>query len=173
MNRDQPTLIIRANQQTAISGALIFTGIDVFMAYQFRKELIDWKHWDTSLPEKIFFVLLVVVTVMTWIALVQNSPRLKMDQVGIWRRRHVFSHTLKLLVTWDNISYYTTQLEPRHNLPTLDLVIRKKVPDEPVNVNITNSDISRENILLLLRIYSKQYGFNDFLEALDAPIAET
>jgi len=170
MNTDQRTLIIRGDRQLGIFGALSFTGIDVFMAYQFREELIDWKHLDASYFGKIVWVLFMVVTVMAWISLFQNLPRLKMDNVGIWKRRHAFSHTLKLIVTWDNISYYTTQVIPDRNLPTEDLVIRKKVPDEPVNVDITDSNISRENILSLLSFYSQKYGFNDFVEELNSPM---
>lgn len=75
---------------------------------------------------------------------------------------------MRLVVPWDNISYYTTQVIPSQSLPTENLVIRLKEPDEPVEIGITDSYKSRMDILNILKTYSERYGFNNFVDELNS-----
>ena len=163
----QPVLEIKGNRNLGIAVALGFTGISAAVGYSLRTQLFLWKNFNPEGLNTIFFLILVLIAILTWLDLFNDLPRLRFDPTGIWKRKNFLAHSMKLMVTWDNISYYTSQVIPSETIPTENLVIRMKDPDEPVELGITDSDKSREDILYVLKIYAGRYGFNDFVEELN------
>ena len=160
-------LIIKGNKGLGIFAAFMMTAVSGLIGYEMGNELFDWKHFNPAGWNTLLFLIVAVFTALCWIAVFRDLPRLKIDSRGIWKQRNFLSHSLKLVVTWDNISYYSSQVQPSQTIATENLVIRKKEPDEPVEVDITDSNISREEILRVLHSYSVRYGFNDFVEELN------
>jgi hypothetical protein len=165
----QPVLIVNGSRSLSILNVCIFTAISGVMAYGCRTELFHWTPFNPNGVNTIIFMLFLALTALSWLLLFKDTPRLRFDTTGIWKRRHFLSHTLKLVVPWDNISYYTTQVIPSRTISTEDLVIQLKEPDKPVNIDITDSDKGRDVILTVLKFYSERYGFNDFVETLNDP----
>jgi hypothetical protein len=160
----KPILIIKQDKSLAILNVCAFTGISGYMAYNCRQEFFDWRDFHPSARDTIVFLLLLGLTSLLWVILVKDLPQLKFDATGIWKPQHFLSHSLQLIVSWENVSYYTTRVKPSRSLPTEDLIIRMKEPDEPIAIGITDSDKSRDQILAVLKSYSEQYGFNDFVD---------
>jgi len=68
---------------------------------------------------------------------------LKINKEWVWKQKHAFANSLKLVVSWENIYYYV-EVRPNRNIATEYLVIQKKEPDEAARVDITDSDVSKE-----------------------------
>jgi len=160
-------IIIKGNRGFGVFAAVMMTAATGLMGYEMRNELFDWKHFNPAGLNTLLFLIAGAVTLLCWIALSRDLPRLKIDSRGIWKQRNFLSHSLRLVVTWDNISYYSTHVQPSQTIATENLVIRKKEPDEPVEIGITDTNVSREEILRVLQGYAVKYGFNDFVEDLN------
>ena len=164
----QPVLVIKGNRGLSIFVVVMFTLLTGGIGFSLRTELFDWAHFNPAGLNTILFLLFAAAMVFSWLTLFIDPPRLKIDATGIWKRKHLFSHSLRLVVPWNNISYYASEVIPSQTIPTENLVVRKKEPDEPVTIGITDSDKSRAEILDVLKTYSERYGFNNFVEELNS-----
>ncbi len=157
----QPVIEARTKRNFLLTAALAATALLLLFVLGKARSFYDYQHFNPDGINYLFFLLILGFAGYWWFSFFDRQAKLKIDELGIWRRRNVLPFAPLECMAWKDIVYFQLQQKPQKLTSPEILVIKKGSEQKEIQCGLTLLDLPSGKIISTIRYYSVIYKFKE------------
>lgn len=158
-------IIIRESILNKVLKMFIFSAFAVLIFYKFENNLFKWEKFNPNGIITIVFLLLILLSIFSWLKIFVNNPIMKLNEKGVWINRFFFPFYSLKLTDWNKIEFVELNIIRYSKYRKgLALIISKKGSLNTEIIYLDDIDHPKEEIISLFRKHSKFLNYVDRAE---------